>query len=153
MQNVLGWWAVRFYLIYCPFIFRADDDPTAQNLPPGEYCNLFVVCSWMQVMEPGRQLCVSGTGVHMKPRGWLPKPVKKLGNESILNLNSSNEQEIISLWLTAQCLQSLWEDIANRESVRRKWAQLVVTAKNIKALTANPLYTHMIEQMIKISAM
>lgn len=33
-------------------------------------------------MEPGRQLCVSGTGVHMKPRGWLPKPVKKLGNES-----------------------------------------------------------------------
>lgn len=48
-------------------------------------------------MEPGRQLCVSGTGVHMKPRGWLPKPVKKLGNESVLNLNSSNEQEIISL--------------------------------------------------------
>lgn len=38
-------------LIFCLFIFRADDGLTAQNPPPGEYFNLFVVCSWMQVME------------------------------------------------------------------------------------------------------
>lgn len=31
--------------------FRADDGLTAQNPPSGEYFNLFVVCSWMQVME------------------------------------------------------------------------------------------------------
>ena len=41
----------RFYLIFLLFIFRADDSLTAQNPPPGEYFNLFVVCSWMQVME------------------------------------------------------------------------------------------------------
>lgn len=68
--------------MYCPFIFRAGVDLTAQNPPPGEYCNLFVVCSWMQVMEPGRQLCESGTGVHMSRRGCRPKAVKKLSNES-----------------------------------------------------------------------
>lgn len=41
-----------FYLIFCLFIFRADDSQTVQNPPPGEYFNMFVVCSWMQVMEP-----------------------------------------------------------------------------------------------------
>lgn len=80
----------QFYLIFGLFIFRAKDGPTAQNPPPAEYFNLFVVCSWMQVMElSARRLgdsCVRGTGVYEANRQSL-----RAWKESALNIKSGSD--------------------------------------------------------------
>lgn len=74
--------------------------------------NLFVVCSWNQVMKRSAcslgDSCVSGTGVHMRPTGCLQKPVRKVLNKS----KESNEQEMIGYcYPSSQCTRRCCREI------------------------------------------